>query len=198
MMRRMRRHDVQDELQEGFDLGRGPQIAPDGSLEVPLGRPPTPPRPRLCEAGPCRHYHRLEIQLDAEDPRARTVPIALPGVPGAAPVSGGSVYQAPATFHTEVHHYCYPAVGVEMVLGSLPVTQCNRWAPILELGRRDPAALKRETFLGTPAGRRYQAELAAWEAARKAGLDEAAEAERLIAASMAMVEIPGDDMKGVP
>ncbi len=180
----MRRQDVQDELQEGFEVGPVPGVGPDGAPELPPMRAAPPPRPRLCEAGPCQNYHRLEIQIDAEDPRAQTVPVSLPGVSRAVPVPGGSVYQAPAAFHTETHHYCYPAVGIEMVLGSLPVVRCNRWSPMVA-GEWDPKETAREHFAVSPDGVRYQREVAAWEAARAAELAEAAEAERLIAASMA-------------
>ena len=61
----MRRNDVQDELQEGFEIGPLPAVGPDGAPDIPPLRDIPPPRPRLCEAGPCRNYHQFVIQLDA-------------------------------------------------------------------------------------------------------------------------------------
>jgi len=184
----MRSHDVQDELQEGFEVGPLPPMGPDGApLLAPLERT-RPPRPRLCEAGPCLHYHRFEIQTEAQDPRAVTVPVALPpGTRGAQEVPGGTVYQAPRTFHVERHHYCYPTSGVEMRLGSLPVITCNRWHPISNptsahsLGSR---ASDREDFWNSVEGVKFAADVADWELEHEKELREAQEVERLIEQSM--------------
>ena len=180
----MHRNDVHDELQEAFEIGPLPAVGPDGAPSIPPLRDIPPPRPRLCEAGPCRNYHRFVIQLDAEDPRARTVPIDLPHTPGAQRVPGGTVYQPPRAFHTEVHHYCYPAVGVESVLESLPVIECNRWTPIVP-GDEDEQALVtiRSRFEASPAGRAFVAQVAIWEAERVKETADDDEAERLIAGS---------------
>lgn len=187
MMAGMRHNDVTDDLQDGFELGPVPAVGADGVPVVPPMRRPVPARPRLCEAGPCLNYHRFEIQLDAEDPRGRKVSATLPGVPGVQYVPGGSVYAAPAAFHVESHHYCYPTVGVEMRLGSLPVLQCNRWHPIGDptsahtLGSREA---DRADFLRSDAGVAYEKAVADWEAERAKEQEEADEMERLIAVSL--------------
>ncbi len=99
--------------------------------------------PRLCEAGPCRHYHTMTIQLDAQQPHAERV--------------DGRLVEHGRVFHTEQHHYCYPDVGIETNLGALPVLSCNRWVPITSLlrGRRSIR-------------RGYERELAAFHRAREA------------------------------
>jgi hypothetical protein len=172
-----------------------PAVGPDGAPSLPPMRTIAPPRPRLCEAGPCRNYHRFEIQLEAANPRAQTVPVALPeGTPGVQVVPGGTVYQAPAAFHVDTHHYCYPTPGVEMALASLPVIQCNRWNPRWADGKgEDGADLgmfgNQGAFAHTPDGRRYRSEVMAWAVARDRELAEAREAEELIAQSL---RVPAD------
>src|SRR5262245_21225174 len=120
----MRSNDVQDELAEGFEPTALPPVSPDGGLELPPMREAPRQPPRLCEAGPCRNYHTFKIQLDAQKPMA---------------VGGqdGELEAPEATDHAETHHYCYPAVGIESKLGSLPVIQCNRWSPVSALERRE-------------------------------------------------------------
>jgi hypothetical protein len=181
MMSAMRRIDPRDEMADGFELAPAPAVGPDGALGMPALRVLPPARPRLCEAGPCLNYHRFEIQVEAANPRAQTVPVALPaGTPGAQAVPGGTVYQAPAPFHVETHHYCYPTPGVEMPLGALPVIQCNRWNPAPDCGQE----ANQQMFSASPEGAKYAADVAGWEAARAAELEEAKEAERLIAQSL--------------
>lgn len=202
MMAGMRHNDVTDDLQDGFELGPVPAVGADGVPVVPPMRRPVPARPRLCEAGPCLNYHRFEIQLDAEDPRGRKVAATLPGIPGVQHVPGGSVYAAPAAFHVESHHYCYPTVGVEMRLGSLPVLHCNRWHPMMPGSpplAEDPYARARmnpdlppmrqrdqdrRAFMASPDGVAYAHAVADWEAARAKEQEEADEMERLIAVSL--------------
>lgn len=193
----MRSIDVQGELQDGIEPAPGPAIGPDGMPQFAPGPRVMPARPRLCEAGPCRHYHRLTIQTEAENPIAQRVPVRLPVVPGVVE-SGpkGSIYQPPATFHTETHHYCYPDVGIGMVLGALPVTECNRWWPhvddmtlvaVEKVGDANfRRGVARGAFAYSPAGLKFQEELEAWERARSAELADAQEAERLIAESLAL------------
>jgi len=183
----MRRINVQDELAEGFELAPAPVAGPDGAVGMASLRVLPPPRPRLCEAGPCRNYHRFEIQVEAANPRAQMVAVALPaGTPGAQEVPGGTVYQAPAAFHVETHHYCYPTPGVEMALGALPVISCNRWNPYHDEVTQDPgdAGVNRRAFMDSPEGAEYRAAVAEWDAARERELEDAAEAERLISASL--------------
>lgn len=140
-------------------------------------RPPA--RPRLCEAGPCRRYHKFTIQVDAAAPRAVRLPILLPeGTPRTQPVPGGTVYSAPAGFFVQTHHYCYPDTGIEMPLGDLPVTECNRWEPH---GGQD-------RFLRAPDGQEYLRRVAEWEGARLEEAHAAAEIQRAIDESLAMAE----------
>lgn len=189
MMPTMRHIDVRDDLQDGFELAPAPAVGPDGVPVVPPVRNYPPPRPRLCEAGPCLNYHRFEIQLDAEDPRGRKVSAELPDAPGVQRVPGGSVYVAPAAFHVETQHYCYPTPGVETRLGSLPVINCNRWHPMVPFNLTPgPPKWQRETdratFLASPDGVAYTKAVADWDAARAKEQAEAAELERLIAESL--------------
>lgn len=147
----MRSNDVRDDFQDGIDAAPMPAMAPDGGLAFTPARPISEPPPRLCEVGPCRHYHRLAVQMDAANPMSERHP-------------DGSVVHHARLFHTQVSHYCYPDVGIETELGSLPVIECNRWVPIGRLRR--PKALLRG----------YQRELAAWDDRREReaeGLDAA-------------------------
>jgi hypothetical protein len=87
----------------------------DGGPQIPAQVADLPPPPRLCEAGPCRNYHRLVKQLDSQNP---------------LPVMRDGVLVSPAgSFHVETHHYCYPDVGIETDLQATPVIECNRWEP---------------------------------------------------------------------
>jgi len=180
------------QLQEGFEPAPAPPIGPDGAPIMSQPRPPLPARPRLCEAGPCAHYHRLEIQVDAENPGARKVPVRLPVLsPGMEAARDGTIYRAPAVFHTAVEHYCYPDVGIEMVLGPTPVVECNRWVPIATVDGHDVvlrSALQKRTFWESPAGQQFAAAVAAWEDARELEAKDAAESERLIAEALAAQE----------
>lgn len=122
--------------------------------------PIPPPPPRLCEAGPCVNYHRFEIQLDVETAKAQTIEPGgkTSGLPDKMP------------FHVRVHHYCYPTVGVETELGSLPVLKCNLWRPVTSDDTRD-VERARNLFEISPEGQAYIAERAAWEAARAAEIE---------------------------
>jgi len=174
MMSVMRHIDVRDDLRDGFEPAERPEQEPVRQLR--------PPRPRLCEAGPCANYHRMEIQIEAERPRGRKLPIFLPvGTPGATKLADGTLYQAPAPFHTEVHHYCYPTWGVETNLGSLPVTKCNRWTP--HSGR---GPMTHEEFWDSPPGQKFKAELAAWERHHAEEMALAEATEKYIADALAV------------
>lgn len=201
----MRTTDPPGQLQEGFEPAPAPTVGPDGHLAPPILRPPVPARPRLCEAGPCRHYHRLEIQVDAENPNAQKIPVRLPVLlPGMERTPDGVVYQPPAVFHTAVEHYCYPDTGIEMVLGATPVVSCNRWAPVYDQqvmsadGRKLVSRRTDERFWSSPQGRAYQEAVQAWEAARLEESRQAEEAERLIQAALDGNTQPGDDDDGRP
>ncbi len=179
----MRTVTPQDDLQDGIEPAATPPVAADGGLEF-TGMPRLlPPRPRLCQAGPCKNYHRFSIQMDAATPHTRKLPIVLPeGTPGAQPVPGGTVYTSPAGFHVQVSHYCYPTSGVEMILGDLPVTECNRWAPLGGDGKEISA----EEFLCSPDGFIFADRVRSWDQARAAEVAADEEAERLIEASLKM------------
>lgn len=199
----MKIQDPHSDLQDGFEVAPLPPIGPDGAPQIPPQRADPPARPSLCQAGPCRRYHRLVVQVDAATPGAVRLPIALPrGTPGAELTPQGTVYRAPAAFHVQTHHYCYPDTGIEMPLGALPVVECNRWSPRLPVGTpvvrgrdgMEPAHGRVAThktadqhhtaFWDTAAGQRFRADVADWEAARAAEQAEAAQAERLIAQSL--------------
>lgn len=175
----MRSNDIQNDLADGFEVASVPPVGPDGSLKMPPMRPVVPPPPRLCEQGPCVHYHQFTIQLDAES--ARAAALAGPGDGHGALIGPGG-----QTFHTETHHYCYPTAGVESRLGSLPIIRCNRWSPkddddLTEEARRG------DGFLLSSDGKRYLAEQAAWHAARAA--EQAAQDAETLEAERALQEM---------
>lgn|GEM_PF-6951278 len=121
-----------------------PARGPDGLIPAPPpSRLPALEHPSLCEAGPCRHYHRVVCLMDAAEP--------LDG-------SGG-------TAHEQVTRACYPAPGVELELGEAPITRCSRWEPDNEQARLDSI---RDSFLRSPAGRAYAEQLRAAEATAQA------------------------------
>lgn len=157
MMVAVRSTDVRDELQDGVDAAPMPPRMPDGTLApfepaAPLESAP----PRLCEYGPCRHYHTFAVQLDAQNPMAERV--------------GGRLVIHAKAFHVTTNHYCYPDVGIETVLGAMPVLQCNRYVPVGGL-------LRILTARGWRGRRRHARDLASWQAEREA------ESQRLAAAA---------------
>jgi hypothetical protein len=124
----MKTQDPSQELQDGVDLARAVHPEPQRIL--------APAHPRICEAGPCRNYHRLEDQID-----------------------DGSTLSAPS-FHIRVTHYCYPSPGIEMPLGALPVVRCNRWDPI---AGETPTDRRRQKFNNSSSGAEYAARVKTWE-----------------------------------
>jgi hypothetical protein len=123
----------------GFEPLVLPPRGPDGM--IPAGPPaklPVVQPPSLCEAGPCRHYHRVASVMDAED--------------------GGSA----GPTHRQVTRACYPAVGIELELGETPVLQCSRWEPDNEQARLDSI---RADFLKKPDGKAFVEKVAAFEEA---------------------------------
>ncbi len=131
----MRRRDVQNEMIDDFEPTVGLKLGPDGMQGMPERRDLPPEPPRLCLAGPCKHYHRMVIQLDAQQPGAERGP-------------DGEIVHHGRVFHPEIHHYCYPDVGIETNLGAHPVLECSRWTPVEGLLRKVPligeALAKRE------------------------------------------------------
>jgi hypothetical protein len=110
---------------------------------IPAGPPRSLPLvqpPSLCEAGPCRNYHRVSSVMDAEDG----------GVPGAA--------------HRQISRACYPTPGIELELGETPVLQCSRWEPDGEQARLDSL---RSQYMKTPDGKVFAEKMAAFEEAQR-------------------------------
>ena len=160
----MKHVDVQDELADGFEVSPLPPIGPGGAPELqPMRAPETPP-PRICQYGPCANYHRFEVQLNAEKPLPQRQP-------------DGSVVVPKAPVHTEVHHYCYPTVGVEMRLGGLPVIRCNRWTA------SDPRIEQRERL-------DYEHALALWESEQAEARVEAERSAEAAAKELAQMPAP--------
>ncbi len=157
----MRSTTLADGMADGIDAAPMPAQAPDGGLAFEPARPKLPPPPRLCEAGPCRHYHRLAVQIDAANAMAEQR-------------EDGTVVHHARSFFTEVQHYCYPDVGIETVLGSMPVLECNRWVPVGRLRRT--RAIRRE----------YERALDVWHDDREHEADELNEA---VAEASAEVEL---------
>jgi hypothetical protein len=75
----------------------------------------------------------------------------------------------PGQAHRQVTRACYPAVGIELELGEVPVLQCSRWEPDNEQQRLDSL---RGAFLKTPDGKVYAEKVTAFEEA-EAALDDA-------------------------
>lgn len=166
----MKTKDLQDDITESFEVSKLPPIGPDGSLGLEPQRSVPDPRPRLCEAGPCEHYHRLRVQVDAEAPRAMKLPFRLPVIPeGARAVDDGMLYRPPPSFHTQLHHTCYPTPGIEIDIGPEPIVECSRWRP----GSPTAQIKQQELFLRSPAGIEYRKQVDAWEA-RQADQESAA------------------------
>ena len=118
---------------------RGPQgMVPAGSppdrAHLPVIDPPT-----LCEAGPCRHYHRVVSVMDAQ-----------------APVGKDSNND-----HAQTSRVCYPTAGIEVELGETPVLQCSKWEPESEPERDE----RRRKFLTGNAGKQFRREVETYEAA---------------------------------
>ncbi len=155
-MKSTRHGHAQEDAIEGFDEAELPGFGPGGIAGSQNDdRKLAPPPPRLCEAGPCVHYHRFEIQLDAEGPKA-----------GAVEVGGKLVGDAgKQPFYVRVHHYCYPDVGIETELGSLPVLKCNRWSPITPHAKKTQDQVRAE-FWQSEEGLAFAAERHEWERAR--------------------------------
>lgn len=116
---------------------RGPDgmvPAPPPSRSLPIVQPPS-----LCEAGPCRNYHRVASLMDAQQ------------------TMDGS-----DAIYPQVTRACYPTPGIELELGETPVLRCSRWEPDNEQERLDAI---RHNFLKSKDGQAYVAQRAAFDEA---------------------------------
>lgn len=105
----------------------------------PVSKLPVIDPPSLCEAGPCRNYHRIVSVMDAE-----------------RPMDGSD---SPA--RTQITRACYPLSGIEVELGEFPILQCSHWDPRPD-DRRD---LGRTQYLASPNGVDFAANVASYEQA---------------------------------
>lgn len=177
----MKHVDATDDLVDDFEPAKV-ALGPDGAPDTGAFRPGDEPPPRLCEAGPCIHYHRFGIQMDAARPIAARVE---PGgkLSGEAP---------PMPFYTRIHHYCYPTVGVETKLGDMPVIECNRWKPISEADREE-AELDIAAFMDSDKGKDFFARLEAWKAEKAKEATDAPEGDAVDDAVMFVTMHMADD-----
>jgi hypothetical protein len=126
----------------GFEPSVLPPRGPDGMIPSgPAKMLPVLDPPSLCEAGPCRHYHRVRSVMDVED--------------------GG--HGGP--MRTQVTRACYPTHGIEIDLGETPVLQCSRWEPDNEQARLESI---RQAFLKGGDGKAFAAKMNAFEQANEA------------------------------
>ncbi len=145
----MQRSTLTSRFLAGFAPGPLPPRGPDGMIPgPPPTRLPLIDPPSLCEAGPCRNYHRVVSVFDAQDPVGGTGPT-----------------------RRQITRACYPTTGIELELGETPVLQCSRWEPetAATSSERDRA---RADFMKGPAGKEFAAEVVAFEAAQEAAEDE--------------------------
>lgn len=165
--RKMTKTTLTSRFLAGFEPIVLPPRGPDGLI------PSGPPRrslpvlhPSLCEAGPCRNFHRIASVLDAQEP------IAIPGVQGGGPV------------RRQVTRACYPTPGIEIELGEEPVLQCSRWEPDGEQERLDGI---RSRYMRSAPGKAFAEQVAkfeesaASEASGKRASEFEADAEALVA-----------------
>ena len=136
----MQRSTLTSRFLAGFTPSRLPPPGPDGL--IPAGRHSSLPivdPPSLCEAGPCRNYHRVVSVMDDQEP-----------VGGSGPT------------RRQITRACYPTPGIELELGETPVLTCSRWEPetASTSNERDHA---RASFLKGPDGRQFTADVAAFE-----------------------------------
>lgn len=136
------KHPQQDMI-EDFEAGPMPMPGVPSNVR-PTALAPQPPR--LCALGPCRHYHRVRFQMDAQEP----------------------LHGSGAPLRLKTLHSCYAQVGVDTDMTDTHVFECNRYDPVdpisdAELGRAN--AMQRA--LETPDGEIFMAEMATWESERK-------------------------------
>jgi len=138
----MQRSTLTSRFLAGFTPSQMPPRGPNGMVPAPPppdgARLPVIDPPSLCEAGPCRNYHRVASVMDSQYP------------------VGGS---GPA--HRQITRACYPTAGIELELGETPVLQCSRWEPDNEQARLDSL---RSQYMKTPDGKAFVEKVAAFEA----------------------------------
>lgn len=95
--------NLQDRITDGWSPAPL-AVGPDGVVGVTEPKPAPPVQRSICQRGPCRNYHRMVVEADAD---------AVTGQP------------------TQVVHTCYPALGIEidLQLGDGAVFECSRWDP---------------------------------------------------------------------
>lgn len=172
-----------DALADGWEPSPPPHVGPDGLAIGPPSVENVPPYPSLCEAGPCVHFHRFEIQVEATSPLSQQVPIELPDGPRVEATPGGKVYRPLPVFHTRVERYCYPDTGIELELGSTSMVRCNRFSPVggwEEYRRPRMRKPTDENPSGDSRSQSYIAKVKAWKDARAKEAHEAADVEREI------------------
>ena len=151
----MKSREDETELEDDYIQPEPPSMGPDG---LPV-HPPAPPLemdlpPRLCDQGPCVHYHCFKVPLAAQPSIAGTV---------AHDDQGRSVLvgdPTPDPIRLQSHHYCYPTPGIEFPLDA-PVLECNLWDP----GNIYQAQIegRRTNYLeNTLAGQQFRTALDAW------------------------------------
>lgn len=114
-----------------------PPRGPDGMIPAgPPTRLPVIQPPSLCEAGPCRNYHRVTSVMDAED--------------------GGHALAV----HRQTSRACYPTPGIEVELGETPVLTCSRWEPDSEQARLDSIRIG---FMKSADGKAFVEKMQAFE-----------------------------------
>lgn len=135
----MQRTSLTSRFLAGWEPAKLPPRGPDGMIPAgPAKKLPVIEPPSLCEAGPCRNFHRVESLMDAQGP--------LDG-------SGDAI-------HPQVTRACYPAVGIEIELGETPVLKCSRWEPDSEQSRLDAI---RNNFLKSKDGQAFAQKVIAFE-----------------------------------
>lgn len=161
----MQRSTLTSRFLAGFTPMRLPPRGPDGMILPEVDHLPVIDPPSLCEAGPCRNYHRLVTIMDAQDPVGERGPT-----------------------RRMITRACYPTPGIEVELGEVPVLQCTLWNPEVTEGAtqsingvivdrapgndRDRA---RSRFLSSDAGRAFTTQVAIFEAAAGLGDDDPAD-----------------------
>lgn len=142
----MQRSTLTSRFLQGFVPDPLPPRGPNGMVPAaPPASLPTIDPPSLCEAGPCRCYHRVVSVMESQGPVGATGPA-----------------------HRQITRACYPTPGIELELGETPVLQCSRWEPESEyVAARN---LAREEFLRSDEGRDFLLQVASYE--QSADLDD--------------------------